>query len=171
MGKTKIDIEITIPNKKSRSNMKYNANFVKLSDYMDLDERLETDLQKICVIEQEHGDIHIKIKGNILYAIDVPSLLSSMKKIESSDEDYNQFDRNDKSRWMGQIDWYSPNENLRYTSSNCWEPRDLDEWERQLKAKPTEYRDQFGKVIDFSDEETFTWIHNKYMDPEDDKIM
>ena len=40
-GRTDFDLSITIPNTKRRTNMKYSANYVRLSEYMNLDERLE----------------------------------------------------------------------------------------------------------------------------------
>ena len=44
-GRTDFDLCITIPNTKSRTNMKYSANYVRLSEYMNLDERLQSELK------------------------------------------------------------------------------------------------------------------------------
>ena len=43
-GRTDFDLSITIPNTKSRSNMKYSAKYARHSEYMNLDERLKSEL-------------------------------------------------------------------------------------------------------------------------------
>ena len=44
-GRTDFDLSITIPNTKSRSNMKYSANYARHSEYMNLDKRLMSELK------------------------------------------------------------------------------------------------------------------------------
>ena len=64
-GRTDFDLSITIPNTKSRSNMKYSANYVRLSEYMNLDERLENAIKNQTKIIEDHNEIIIQIKNNL----------------------------------------------------------------------------------------------------------
>ena len=64
-GRTDFDLSINILNTKSRINMKYNTNYVKLSEYLDLDERMETAIQNQTKIIEDENEIIIQIKGSI----------------------------------------------------------------------------------------------------------
>ena len=64
-GRTDFDLSINILNTKSRINMKYNANYVKFSEYLDLDERMETAIQNQTKIIEDENEIIIQIKGSI----------------------------------------------------------------------------------------------------------
>ena len=110
-GRTDFDLSITIPNTKSRSNMKYSANYVRLSEYMNLDERLETALLNQTKIIQENGDIIIQIKGSIRQAIDTSRFIFALNKLE----------KETKSKWEGNFVWYLDNEEISFEASNGFE--------------------------------------------------
>ena len=107
-GRTDFDLSITIPNTKSRSNMKYSANYVRLSEYMNLDERLETALLNQTKIIQENGDIIIQIKGSIRQAIDASRFVHALNKLEEKTE----------TKWEGNFVWYLDNEEISFEASN-----------------------------------------------------
>ena len=110
-GRTDFDLSITIPNTKSRSNMKYSANYVRLSEYMNLDERLETALLNQTKIIQENGDIIIQIKGSIRQAIDTSRFIFALNKLEEETE----------TKWEGNFVWYLDNEEISFEASNGFE--------------------------------------------------
>ena len=110
-GSTDFDLSITIPNTKSRSNMKYNVNYVRLSEYMDLDERLEQSLQNQTKIIEDHNEIIIRIKGSIGQSIDSSRFVYALKKLEEETE----------SKWDGHFVWYLDNEEILFDSSNDFE--------------------------------------------------
>ena len=110
-GRTDFNLSITIPNTKSRSNMKYSANYVRLSEYMNLDERLETALLNQTKIIQENGDIIIQIKGSIRQAIDASRFVHALNKLEEKTE----------TKWEGNFVWYSDNEEICFEASNGFE--------------------------------------------------
>ena len=110
-GRTDFDISITIPNTKSRSNMKYNVNYVRLSEYMDLDERLETALQNQTKIIEDHNEIIIQIKGSIRQAIDTSRFVYALKKLQDETE----------RKWMGHFVWYHDYEEILFDSDNDFE--------------------------------------------------
>jgi hypothetical protein len=107
-GKTNFDLSITIPNTKSRSNLKYNSNYTKLSEYMDVDERMETMLRYKVKIVQEYSNIIIQIKGSINQTIDTSNWIYSMKKLENETE----------SKWSGHFTTYDEYEEIDYNSDN-----------------------------------------------------
>tara|TARA_X000001036_G_C20294678_1_gene649797 strand:+ start:310 stop:606 length:297 start_codon:yes stop_codon:yes gene_type:complete len=74
--KTILDLSITIPNTKSSSNL-------KLSDYINLDERLEESLKDVTFFIQRGLFINITIKGEIYDTIDSNRFVRSLKKLES----------------------------------------------------------------------------------------
>ena len=110
-GRTDFDLSLTIPNTKSRSNMKYSANYVRLSEYMNLDERLETALLNQTKIIQENGDIIIQIKGSIRQAIDTSRFIFALNKLEEETE----------TKWEGNFVWYLDNEEISFEASNGFE--------------------------------------------------
>ena len=74
--KTILDLSITIPNTKSSSNL-------KLSDYINHDERLEESLKDVTFFIQRGLFINITIKGEIYDTIDSNRFVRSLKKLES----------------------------------------------------------------------------------------
>ena len=50
--------------------MKYSANYIRLSEYMNLDEGLENAIKNQTKIIEDHNEIIIQIKGSIRQAID-----------------------------------------------------------------------------------------------------
>ena len=114
---TNLNLKITIPNKKSRSNMKYNVNYVKLSDYMDIDERLEIVLQKRTKIEEDHNEIIIQIQGLTTY-IDHERFLYALRKLEDETE----------SKWQGDftISDRHGNASILFSSKDGFRGEDLD---------------------------------------------
>ena len=85
-GRTDFDLSITIPNTKSRSNMKYSANYVRLSEYMNLDDRLENALKNQTKIIEDHNEIIIQIRGSIRQAIDTSRFIFALNKLEKETE-------------------------------------------------------------------------------------
>ena len=85
-GRTDFDLSITIPNTKSRSNMKYSANYVRLSEYMNLNERLESAIKNQTKIIEDHNEIIIQIKGSIRQAIDTSRFIFALNKLEEETE-------------------------------------------------------------------------------------
>ena len=71
--RTDFDLSITIPNTKSRSNMKYSANYVRLSEYMNLDERLENAIKNQTKIIQDHRVLnhHFQEQCNLICCVDL----------------------------------------------------------------------------------------------------
>ena len=74
--KTILDLSITIPNTKSSSKL-------KLSDYINLDERLEESIKDVTFLIQRGLFINITIKGEIYDTIDSNRFVRSLKKLES----------------------------------------------------------------------------------------
>ena len=74
--KTILDISITIPKTKSSSSL-------KLSDYINLDERLEESLKDVTFFKQRGLFINITIKGEIYDTIDSNRFVRSLKKLEN----------------------------------------------------------------------------------------
>ena len=74
--KTILDLSITIPNTKSSSSL-------QLSDYMNIDERLEELLKDVTFFIQRGLFINITIKGEIYDTIDSNRFVRSLKKLES----------------------------------------------------------------------------------------
>ena len=74
--KTILDLSITIPKTKSSSNL-------RLSDYINLDERLEGSLKDVTFFIQRGLFINITIKGEIYDTIDSNRFVRSLKKLES----------------------------------------------------------------------------------------
>ena len=91
--------------------MKYNVNYVRLSEYMDLDERLEQSLQNQTKIIEEFNEIIIRIKGSIGQSIDSSRFVYALKKLEEETE----------SKWDGHFVWYLDNEEILFDSSNGFE--------------------------------------------------
>ena len=110
-GRTDFDLSITIPNTKSRSNMKYSANYVRLSEYMNLDERLESALKNQTKIIQDHNEIIIQIRGSIRQAIDTSRFIFALNKLEKETE----------SKWEGNFVWYLENEEISFDASNSFD--------------------------------------------------
>ena len=110
-GRTDFDLSITIPNTKSRSNMKYSANYVRLSKYMNLDERLENAIKNQTKIIEDHNEIIIKIKGSIRQAIDTSRFIFALNKLEEETE----------KKWEGNFVWYLDNEEISFEASNGFE--------------------------------------------------
>ena len=74
--KTILDLSITIPKTKSSSNL-------KLSDYINLDERLEESLKDVTFFIQRGLFINVTIQGEIYDTIDSNRFVRSLKKLES----------------------------------------------------------------------------------------
>ena len=74
--KTILDISITIPKTKSSSSL-------KLSDYINLDERLEESLKDVTFFKQRGLFINITIQGEIYDTIDSNRFVRSLKKLEN----------------------------------------------------------------------------------------
>ena len=74
--KTILDLSITIPNTKSSSKL-------KLSDYINLDERLEESIKDVTFLIQRGLFINITIKGEIYDTIDSNKFVRSLKKLEN----------------------------------------------------------------------------------------
>ena len=107
-GKTDFDLSINILNTKSRINMKYNANYVKFSEYLDLDERMETAIQNQTKIIEDENEIIIQIKGSIRQAIDTSRFIFALNKLEEETE----------SKWEGNFVWYLDNEEISFDAIN-----------------------------------------------------
>ena len=110
-GRTDFDLSITIPNTKSRTNMKYSANYVRLSEYMNLDERLENAIKNQTKIIEDHNEIIIQIKGSIRQAIDTARFIFALNKLEEETE----------KKWEGNFVWYLDNEEISFEASNGFE--------------------------------------------------
>ena len=110
-GRTDFNLSITIPNTKSRSNLKYNANYVKLSEYMNVDERLEIALRNQTKIEEDHNEIIIQIKGSIRQAIDTSRFVDALLQLQQETE----------SKWDGYFVWYHDYEEISFDSANNFE--------------------------------------------------
>ncbi len=110
-GRTDFDLSITIPNTKSLSNMKYSANYVRLSEYMNLDERLENAIKNQTKIIEDHNEIIIQIKGSIRQAIDTSRFIFALNKLEEETE----------KKWEGNFVWYLDNEEISFEASNGFE--------------------------------------------------
>ena len=110
-GRTDFDLSITIPNTKSRSNMKYSANYVRLSEYMNIDERLENAIKNQTKIIEDHNEIIIQIRGSIRQAIDTSKFIFALNKLEEETE----------SKWEGNFVWYLDNEEISFDASNGFE--------------------------------------------------
>ena len=74
--KTILDLSITIPNTKSSSSL-------KLSDYINIDERLQESLKDVTFFIQRGLFINITIKGEIYDTIDSNRFVRSLKKLEN----------------------------------------------------------------------------------------
>ena len=74
--KTILDLSITIPNTKSSSKL-------KLSDYINLDERLEESIKDVTFLIQRGLFINITIRGEIYDTIDSNRFVRSLKKLEN----------------------------------------------------------------------------------------
>ena len=74
--KTILNLSITIPNTKSSSKP-------KLSDYINLDERLEESIKDVTFLIRKGLFINITIKGEIYDTIDSNRFVRSLKKLES----------------------------------------------------------------------------------------
>ena len=74
--KTILNLSITIPNTKSSSKL-------KLSDYINLDERLEESIKDVTFLIQRGLFINITIKGEIYDTIDSNKFVRSLKKLEN----------------------------------------------------------------------------------------
>ena len=110
-GRTDFDLSITIPNTKSRTNMKYSANYVRLSEYMNLDERLENAIKNQTKIIEDHNEIIIQIRGSIRQAIDTARFIFALNKLEEKTE----------KKWEGNFVWYLDNEEISFEASNGFE--------------------------------------------------
>ena len=110
-GRTDFNLSITIPNTKSLSNMKYSANYVRLSEYMNLDERLENAIKNQTKIIEDHNEIIIQIKGSIRQAIDTSRFIFALNKLEEETE----------KKWEGNFVWYLDNEEISFEASNGFE--------------------------------------------------
>ena len=110
-GRTDFDLSITIPNTKSRSNMKYSTNYVRLSEYMNLNERLENAIKNQTKIIQDHNEIIIQIRGSIRQAIDTSRFIFALNKLEEETE----------KKWEGNFVWYLDNEEISFEASNGFE--------------------------------------------------
>ena len=110
-GRTDFDLSITIPDTTRRNNMKDSANFIRLSKYMNLDERLESALKNQTKIIQDHNEIIIQIRGSIRQAIDISRFIYALKKLEQETE----------SKWEGNFVWYLDNEEISFGASNGFE--------------------------------------------------
>ena len=110
-GRTDFDLSITIPNTKSLSNMKYSANYVRLSEYMNLDERLENAIKNQTKIIEDHNEIIIQIKGSIRQAIDTSRFIFALNKLEEETE----------KKWEGNFVWYLDNEEISFEARNGFE--------------------------------------------------
>ena len=110
-GRTDFDLSITIPNTKSLSNMKYSANYVRLSEYMNLDERLENAIKNQTKIIEDHNEIIIQIRGSIRQAIDTSRFIFALNKLEEETE----------KKWEGNFVWYLDNEEISFDASNGFE--------------------------------------------------
>ena len=110
-GRTDFDLSITIPNTKSRTNMKYSTNYVRLSEYMNLDERLENAIKNQTKIIEDHNEIIIQIKGSIRQAIDTSRFIFALNKLEEETE----------KKWEGNFVWYLDNEEISFEASNGFE--------------------------------------------------
>tara|TARA_B100000401_G_C52392371_1_gene524880 strand:+ start:143 stop:520 length:378 start_codon:yes stop_codon:yes gene_type:complete len=110
-GRTDFDLSITIPDTTRRNNMKDSANFIRLSEYMNLDERLESALKNQTKIIQDHNEIIIQIRGSIRQAIDISRFIYALKKLEQETE----------SKWEGNFVWYLDNEEISFDASNGFE--------------------------------------------------
>ena len=74
--KTILNLSITIPNTKSSPKL-------KLSDYINLDERLEESIKDVTFLIQRGLFINITIKGEIYDTIDSNKFVRSLKKLEN----------------------------------------------------------------------------------------
>ena len=74
--KTILNLSITIPNTKSSPKL-------KLSDYINLDERLEESIKDVTFLIQRGLFINITIKGEIYDTIDSNRFVRSLKKLEN----------------------------------------------------------------------------------------
>ena len=110
-GRTDFDLSITILNTKSRTNMKYSANYVRLSEYMNLDERLENAIKNQTKIIEDHNEIIIQIRGSIRQAIDTSRFIFALNKLEEKTE----------KKWEGNFVWYLDNEEICFEGSNSFE--------------------------------------------------
>ena len=110
-GRTDFDLSITIPNTKSRSNMKYSANYARHSEYMNLDERLENAIKNQTKIIEDHNEIIIQIRGSIRQAIDTSRFIFALNKLEEETE----------KKWEGNFVWYLDNEEISFDASNGFE--------------------------------------------------
>ena len=110
-GRTDFDLSITIPNTKSRTNMKYSTNYVRLSEYMNLDERLENAIKNQTKIIEDHNEIIIQIRGSIRQAIDASRFIFALNKLEEETE----------KKWEGNFVWYLDNEEISFEASNGFE--------------------------------------------------
>ena len=75
-GRTDFDLSITVPNTKSSSSL-------KLSNYMNIDERLEELLKDVTFFIQRGLFINITIQGEIYDTIDSNRFVRSLKKLEN----------------------------------------------------------------------------------------
>ena len=110
-GRTDFDLSITIPNTKSRSNINYSANYVRLSEYMNLDERLENAIKNQTKIIEDHHEIIIQITGSIRQAIDTSRFIFALNKLEEETE----------KKWEGNFVWYLDNEEISFKASKGFE--------------------------------------------------
>ena len=107
--------------------MKYNVNNVKLSDYMDIDERLEIVLQKRTKIEEDHNEIIIQIQGLTTY-IDHERFLYALKKLEDETE----------SKWQGDFtisDRHGSNNSYLFSSKDGFRCENLNPLKDEEEAK------------------------------------
>ena len=91
--------------------MKYSANYVRLSEYKNLDERLENAIKNLTKIIEDHNEIIIKIKGSIRQAIDTSRFIFALNKLEEETE----------KKWEGNFVWYLDNEEISFEASNGFE--------------------------------------------------
>ena len=110
-GRIDFDLSKTIPNTKSHSNMKFSANYAWLSEYMDLDERLENAIKNQTKIIEDHNEIIIQIRGSIRQAIDTSRFIFALIKLEEETE----------KKWEGNFVWYLDNEEISFEASNGFE--------------------------------------------------
>ena len=91
--------------------MKYSTNYVRLSEYMNLDERLENAIKNQTKIIEDHNEIIIQIRGSIRQAIDTSRFIFALNKLEEETE----------KKWEGNFVWYLDNEEISFEASNGFE--------------------------------------------------
>ena len=91
--------------------MKYSANYVRLSEYMNLDERLENAIKNQTKIIEDHNEIIIQIRGSIRQSIDTSRFIFALNKLEEETE----------KKWEGNFVWYLDNEEISFEASNGFE--------------------------------------------------